>query len=73
MTDGQSTFTVFNYIDVDLPAIENRKITIGYQYGNVFDKNPFSYTTAAFNMSAVPGNRGITFTCFTCKAIKLKM
>lgn len=43
-----------------LPAIENRKITMGYQYGNVFEKNPFSYTTAAFNMSAVPGNRGIS-------------
>lgn len=46
---------------------------MGYQYGNVFEKNPFSYTTAAFNMSAVPGNRGLTFTCCICKASTFKM
>lgn len=64
ITDGQSTFTVFNYIDFDLQAIGNRNITIGYQYGSVFEKNPFSYKNAAFKMSTIPGNRGIIFTCY---------
>lgn len=64
ITDGQSTFTVFNYIDFDLQAIGNRNITIGYQYGSLFEKNPFSYKNAAFKLSTIPGNRGIIFTCY---------
>lgn len=72
ITDGQSTFTVFNYIDFDLQVIGNRNITIGYQYGSVFEKNPFSYKNAAFKMSTIPGNRGIIFTCYWW-AIKLNL
>ena len=59
ITDGQSTFTVFNYIDVDLKPIQNKNITIGFQYKDSFEKNSFSQKNVAFKMSNVPGNRGI--------------
>nr|XP_022300335.1 uncharacterized protein LOC111108627 [Crassostrea virginica] len=59
ITDGQSTFTVFNYIDVDLKPIRNKKITIGFQYKDSFEKNSFSQKNVAFKMSNVPGNRGV--------------
>lgn len=67
ITDGQSTFTVFNYIDVDLKPIRNKKITIGFQYKDSFEKNSFSQKNVAFKMSNVPGNRGkyILLSC-TC-------
>ena len=67
ITDGQSTFTVFNYIDVDLKPIQNKKITIGFQYKDSFEKNSFSHKNAAFKMSNIPGNRGknILLSC-TC-------
>ncbi|XP_052712036.1 uncharacterized protein LOC128186279 isoform X1 [Crassostrea angulata] len=59
ITDGQSTFTVFNYIDVNLESIKNRKITIGYQYEKTSMKNQYSNTKRAFKMSENPGNRGV--------------
>ncbi|XP_052691021.1 uncharacterized protein LOC128168863 isoform X6 [Crassostrea angulata] len=58
ITDGQSTFTVFNYIDVNLESIGNKKITIGYQYKGTSVKNQYSNTKRAFKMSENPGNRG---------------
>lgn len=58
ITDGQSTFTVFNYIDVNLESIGNKKITIGYQYKTTSVKNQYSNTKRAFKMSENPGNRG---------------
>lgn len=58
ITDGQHTFTVFNYIDVNLKSIGNRKITIGYQYEKTSVKNQYSNTKRAFKMSENPGNRG---------------
>lgn len=60
ITDGQSTFTVFNYIDVNLESIGNKKITIGYQYKTISVKNQYSNTRRAFKMSENPGNRGRT-------------
>uniref|UniRef100_A0A8W8N7V2 Fibrillin-1 n=1 Tax=Magallana gigas TaxID=29159 RepID=A0A8W8N7V2_MAGGI len=59
ITDGQSTFTVFNYIDVNLESIGNKKITIGYQYKGTSVKNQYSNTKRAFKMSENPGNRGV--------------
>lgn len=71
ITDGQSTFTVFNYIDVDLNAIKDKKITIGYQYKTNFERNSLSNKDMAFKMSEIPGNRGMKlkkkssfFNCF---------
>ncbi|XP_065942268.1 uncharacterized protein [Magallana gigas] len=59
ITDGQSTFTVFNYIDVNLESIGNKKITIGYQYKGTSVKSQYSNTKRAFKMSENPGNRGV--------------
>lgn len=59
ITDGQTTFTVFNYIDVDLNPIKDKKITIGYQYGTNFERNSLSNKDMAFKMSEIPGNRGM--------------
>lgn len=59
ITDGQSTFTVFNYIDVDLNQIKDKKISIGYQYGKNFERNFLSNKDMAFKMSQIPGNRGM--------------
>ena len=64
ITDGQNTFTVFNYIHVDLTSIKNKEITIGFQYKSVFEKNPFSQKSVAFRMSEVPGNRGKHICCY---------
>lgn len=58
ITDGQSTFTVFNYIDVNLESIGNKKIIIGYQYKETSVKNQYSNTKRVFKMSENPGNRG---------------
>ncbi|XP_061182283.1 mucin-like protein [Saccostrea echinata] len=58
ITDGQSTFTVINYIDVNLKPIKKKQITIGYQYKKAYRKNSFSNKNAAFRMSKNPGNRG---------------
>ncbi|XP_052690973.1 LOW QUALITY PROTEIN: uncharacterized protein LOC128168852 [Crassostrea angulata] len=59
ITDGHSTFTVFNYIDVNLESIGNKKITIGYQYKKTSVKNQYSNTKRVFQMSEIPGNRGV--------------
>uniref|UniRef100_A0A8W8N5D1 Fibrillin-1 n=1 Tax=Magallana gigas TaxID=29159 RepID=A0A8W8N5D1_MAGGI len=61
ITDGQNTFTVFNYIDVNLKSIGNKKITIGYQYKKTSMKNQYSNTKRAFKMSENPGNRALNF------------
>uniref|UniRef100_A0A8W8NAK6 Uncharacterized protein n=1 Tax=Magallana gigas TaxID=29159 RepID=A0A8W8NAK6_MAGGI len=61
ITDGQSTFTVFNYIDVDLNPLKDKKIAIGYQYGTNFERNSLSNKDMAFRMSDIPGNRAINF------------
>ncbi|XP_062609554.1 uncharacterized protein LOC134271353 [Saccostrea cucullata] len=58
ITDGMSTFTVINYIDVNLKPIKKKQITIGYQYKKEYRKNSFSNKNAAFRMSKNPGNRG---------------
>ncbi|XP_055997519.1 uncharacterized protein LOC125645547 isoform X2 [Ostrea edulis] len=58
ITDGENTFTVINYIDVDLKPISNRKISIGYRYKQFITKNSFTNQKGAFRMSVVPGNRG---------------
>ncbi|XP_055997522.1 uncharacterized protein LOC125648181 [Ostrea edulis] len=58
ITDGENTFTVINYIDVDLKPIRNRKISIGYRYKQFVAKNSFTNQKGAFRMSVVPGNRG---------------
>ncbi|XP_062609553.1 uncharacterized protein LOC134271352 [Saccostrea cucullata] len=59
ITNGEDTFTVIYYIDVNLNPIKEKKITLGYQYKSFFVKNPFSNKDAAFQMSENPGNRGI--------------
>ncbi|XP_055997755.1 uncharacterized protein LOC125645868 isoform X2 [Ostrea edulis] len=59
ITDGSSTFTVVNYIDVDLKRIKKKKIAIGYRYKRFFMKNYFSNKKAAFQMGKNPGNRGV--------------
>lgn len=66
ITDGQSTFTVFNYIDVDLNPIKNKKIAIGYQYGTNFERNSLSNKDMAFRMSDIPGNRGMKTIFYNC-------
>ncbi|XP_048727085.2 uncharacterized protein LOC125645542 [Ostrea edulis] len=58
ITDGDNTFTVINYIDVDLIPIRNRNISIGYRYKQFVTKNSFTNQKGAFKMSVVPGNRG---------------
>ncbi|XP_061189287.1 uncharacterized protein LOC133197327 [Saccostrea echinata] len=58
ITDGENTFTVINYVDVDLKPIRNRKISIGYRYKQFFAKNSFTNRKGAFRMSVNPGNRG---------------
>ncbi|XP_062601606.1 uncharacterized protein LOC134263292 [Saccostrea cucullata] len=58
ITDGENTFTVINYVDVDLKPIGNRKVSIGYRYKKFFAKNSFTNRKGAFRMSVNPGNRG---------------
>ncbi|XP_055997524.1 uncharacterized protein LOC125645548 [Ostrea edulis] len=58
ITDGENTFTVINYIDVNLKPILNREISIGYRYKQFFTKNLFTNQKGAFNMSKIRGNRG---------------
>lgn len=69
ITDGHSTFTVFNYIDVNLESIGNKKITIGYQYKKTSVKNQYSNTKRVFQMSEIPGNRGKNTLSFMAIAV----
>ncbi|XP_061188876.1 mucin-like protein [Saccostrea echinata] len=59
ITDGVNTFTVINYIDVNLKPIKNKKIVVGYRFQKIFTKNVLSNKHAAFQMSKNPGNRGV--------------
>ncbi|XP_061188887.1 uncharacterized protein LOC133197060 [Saccostrea echinata] len=58
ISDGDNTFTVMNYLDVNLQSIKERKIVIGYRYRSISKTNPFSLQEGAFTMSKNPGNRG---------------
>ncbi|XP_062605769.1 uncharacterized protein LOC134267580 [Saccostrea cucullata] len=59
ITDGVSTFTVINYIDVNLKPIKRLKIIVGYRFQEIFTKNILSNKHSAFQMSQYPGNRGV--------------
>ncbi|XP_062609556.1 uncharacterized protein LOC134271356 [Saccostrea cucullata] len=59
ITDGVSTFTVINYIDVNLKPIKRLKIIVGYRFQKIFTKNILSNKHSAFQMSQYPGNRGV--------------
>ncbi|XP_062605771.1 uncharacterized protein LOC134267581 isoform X2 [Saccostrea cucullata] len=59
ITDGVSTFTVINYIDVNLIPIKGMKIVVGYRFQKIFTQNVLSNKLAAFQMTKYPGNRGI--------------
>nr|XP_022296650.1 mucin-like protein [Crassostrea virginica] len=58
ITDGENTFTVMNYIDVNIKPIKNPKIAIGYRYQQFSLNNMYSLQKAACSMSDIPGNRG---------------
>lgn len=58
VTDGENTFTIFNYINVNLPPINNVKISMGYRYKSFYTSNSYSNQKASFRMSAIPGNTG---------------
>lgn len=58
ITDGENTFAVFNYIDVNLKPIRNLRISMGYRFRKFYARNSYSNQQAAFKMSSVPGNRG---------------
>ena len=60
ITDGDNTFAVINYMDINMAPIENFNISIGYRYKkDLFVKNSFTKQEGSFKMSLIPGNRGI--------------
>ncbi|XP_062579175.1 uncharacterized protein LOC134241103 [Saccostrea cucullata] len=58
ITDGENTFAVFNYLDVNLNPVKKLKIVMGYRYKKFLIKNPFSNQKGAFKMTSMPGNTG---------------
>ena len=63
ITDGENTFTVMNYIDVDLNPNTKQHISMGYRYKQFFENNMFSLEKGASRMSKNLGNRGRISCC----------
>lgn len=59
ISDGDNTFVVYNYVDVNLQPKKNRKISVGYRYNDIIVQNSFSNKDGVFRMTVMPGNRGI--------------
>lgn len=59
ISDGDNTFVVYNYVDVNLQPKKNRKISVGYRYNDIIVQNPFSNKNGVFRMTVMPGNRGV--------------
>ena len=58
VSDGKNTFSITYYMNVDVIPMHNTYISIGYRYGLFREKNAYSWQTAAYRLSTVPGNTG---------------
>eukprot|EP00105_Crassostrea_gigas_P040596 XP_019924744.1 PREDICTED: uncharacterized protein LOC105332978 [Crassostrea gigas] len=58
VTDGENTFAIFNYMNVNSPPINNLKISMGSRFRNFYTSNSYTNQRAAFRMSSIPGNTG---------------
>nr|XP_022292249.1 mucin-4-like isoform X6 [Crassostrea virginica] len=58
VTDGENTFAIFNYMNVDILPINNLNIAMGYRFKSFYTSNSYTNKHAAFRMSAIPGNTG---------------
>nr|XP_022290316.1 uncharacterized protein LOC111101946 isoform X2 [Crassostrea virginica]XP_022290324.1 uncharacterized protein LOC111101946 isoform X2 [Crassostrea virginica] len=58
ITDGENTFVVYNYVDVNLKGKKNKPISIGYRYKDIIERNSFSNQQNGFRMTVMPGNTG---------------
>uniref|UniRef100_A0A8W8NDF3 Fibrillin-1 n=1 Tax=Magallana gigas TaxID=29159 RepID=A0A8W8NDF3_MAGGI len=56
VTDGENTFAIFNYMNVNIPPINNLKISMGYRFRNFYTSNSYTNQRASFRMSSIPGN-----------------
>uniref|UniRef100_A0A8W8MTE0 Uncharacterized protein n=2 Tax=Magallana gigas TaxID=29159 RepID=A0A8W8MTE0_MAGGI len=58
ISDGENTFAVYNYVDVNLPYKHDLKISVGYRFGNTIVQKRTAKHKSVFRMSDVPGNGG---------------
>ncbi|XP_078333705.1 uncharacterized protein LOC111101935 [Crassostrea virginica] len=58
ITDGENTFVVYNYVDINLRGKKKKQISIGYRYKNIIERNSFSNQPNVFRMTVMPGNTG---------------
>lgn len=61
ISDGENTFAVYNYVDVNLPYKHGLKISVGYRFGNTIVQKRTAKDKSVFRMSDVPGNGGNSF------------
>lgn len=56
ISDGENTFAVYNYVDVNLPYKHGLRISVGYRFDNTIVQKRTSNDRSVFRMSDVPGN-----------------
>lgn len=61
ISDGENTFVVYNYVDVNLPFKHGLKISVGYRFDNTIVQKRTPNDKSVFRMSDVPGNGGNDF------------
>lgn len=68
VTDGENTFTIFNYNASTFPSTKSSRPSIGVKIGNYVKRNLYSNTTEALQMHLKTGNVGkFNFTLYTLK------